>query len=198
MSDPLSANAIGAVASTAQELATPVLADLVGLAGGDWLHQVRIRNVSRLEARTREILRQRGYEQQFAEISPAYLEPAVNAAANESSDELLDLWARLIAAAADPKRAKTARKSFVALLQQFDPVDALVFKALWDLGSTTCSDGRNQSIAQRHNLDTGVVAVSFENLFRLKCIRPHFGGPDMDNDPQLTPIGRELGRTLFT
>lgn len=198
MSDPVNASAIGAVVSTAQELATPVLADLVGIAGGDWLHQIRIRNTARLEARTREILKQRGYESQFAEISPAYLEPAVKAASNESSDDLLDLWARLIAAAADPKRARTSRKSFIVLLQQFDPIDALVFRALWDLGGISHPDGRAQAIAQRHSLDSGVVAVSFENLFRLKCIRPHHGGPDIDNDPDLTAVGHELARTLFT
>jgi hypothetical protein len=197
VSDPISAQALGAAISTTKELATPVLADLVGVAGGDWLHHVRIRSASRLEARTREILEKQGIGDHFEEVSPAFLEPLVQSASNEIREELLDLWARLLAAAADPKKAATVRKSFIIALQQFDPIDAPIFQKLWEIGIESRTPSKRDDIARELRIGIDVVGVSFENLFQQRCVMNPSGGPLPGADPALSSFGRELARALF-
>jgi hypothetical protein len=45
--------------------------------------------------------------------------PILEAAANESRDELQDLWARLLAAAADPARAPAFRLAFIEAVKKW-------------------------------------------------------------------------------
>jgi hypothetical protein len=52
--------------------------------------------------------------------------PILAAAADESHEELQDLWARLLAAAMSPKKSKLIRLRFVEVLKKLDPPDALV------------------------------------------------------------------------
>src|SRR5207302_1314472 len=68
-----------------------VPADLVGVLGGDWLAQVRIRNLARYWERTKEILGDRGMTETTA-VSPSIAVPLLQAAADESREELQELW----------------------------------------------------------------------------------------------------------
>ncbi len=56
--------------------------------------------------------------------------PILHAAADESRDELQDLYARLLAAAMDPNRASQVRRSLVEFVNQLDPMDASVLHRL--------------------------------------------------------------------
>jgi hypothetical protein len=75
--------------------------DLVGLLGGDRLKVLRAENLAHILDKARDRLRARGVKA----LEPASLSitlPILTAAADESRDELQDIWARLLAAAADP------------------------------------------------------------------------------------------------
>ena len=75
--------------------------DLVGILGGDLLAARRIENLGRIMEKSQERLRARGVEAK----EPASLSitlPIIVAAANESRDDLQDLWARLLAASDRP------------------------------------------------------------------------------------------------
>jgi hypothetical protein len=48
------------------------------------------------------------------------------AAADESRDELQEIWGALLAAAADPKRSRSFRLKFIEVAKELDPLDALV------------------------------------------------------------------------
>jgi hypothetical protein len=78
--------------------------DIVALLAGNWLKVRRAENLLRVAQKAKERLKARGVEVP----EPASLSitlPIFVAAADESRDELQDIWARLLAAAADPSRA---------------------------------------------------------------------------------------------
>jgi hypothetical protein len=56
--------------------------------------------------------------------------PLLRAAADESRDDLQDLWARLLAAAADPSRTRSFRLAFIDAAKKMDPLDAGVLQAI--------------------------------------------------------------------
>ena len=60
---------------------------------GDYLHHVRIRNLSKLEERTERILRERNVEAE--PVSPSLALPLFAAARDEAREEIQELFARL-------------------------------------------------------------------------------------------------------
>jgi hypothetical protein len=99
--------------------------NLIALLFGDRLVHWRIRQLARLQQRTREILSQRGVEE--AEENPSVEIPLLEAAIDEGRDELLDVWAKLWAAAMDPSRKGSVRRSLIDVVKKMEPVDAVVF-----------------------------------------------------------------------
>jgi hypothetical protein len=102
--------------------------DLLGLLVGDRVKAKRIEKIAMLWERTRERLRDRG----MVDPEPPSLKyaiPILEAAADEENEELQDLWSRLLAAAMDPNRRDATRQSFIQVVKQMDPMDALVLKA---------------------------------------------------------------------
>jgi len=144
--------------------------DVVGLLGGDWLKVRRAENLARILAKARERLRARGVETP----EPASLSiglPILSAAADESRDELQDIWACLLAAAADPNRAKSFRIAFIETVKKMDPLDAAVLQSANadDAGRVT---GETQiKIAKRLDSSRDEVEVSISNLEKLDLIR---------------------------
>src|SRR5215831_2743002 len=97
--------------------------DLVGLLGGDWLKVRRAENIARIVQKSRDRLKARGVDG----AEPASLSvglPILVAAAAESREELQDIWARLLAASADPSRASHFRIAFIDASKRMDPLDA--------------------------------------------------------------------------
>ena len=79
-------------------------ADLVGVAGGAWLHEIHARLRDKLRRRTEQILRERDV-QDVIELSPNMAVALIAGAQEEGREELMELWARLLANAMDPKNA---------------------------------------------------------------------------------------------
>ncbi|MGX9963917.1 Abi-alpha family protein [Roseomonas sp. F4] len=100
--------------------------DLLGLAGGDWLHHQRRRNLMALEANT-EAVRARLGAGQITAPSVSVVMPLLQAAADESRPELQELWAALLANAMQPDGGRRVRRAFFDAVRQMEPPDAIVF-----------------------------------------------------------------------
>jgi hypothetical protein len=85
---------------------------VVGIVIGEPLHFVRTKIAQKLDERVTKIHRDRNV-QEAQPVSPSVAIPLLRAAYDESRPELQDVWARLIAAAMDPKRSDGMRLSFI-------------------------------------------------------------------------------------
>jgi hypothetical protein len=164
--------------------------DVVALLGGDWLKVRRAENLLRTIQRAHERLKKDGIKPEAASLSIGL--PILIAAADESRDEIQDLWARLLAAAADPARSKSFRNVFIEVIKKMDPLDAAVIQAAQVEGGRM-DGGKVNSIAARLTLSNDQVAVSVENLEKLGIL---IRGPAMP--PSISPLGREFLRMLKT
>ena len=106
-----------------------VPADLIGVVGGAWLRERHIRLRARLRRRTEEILRERDV-QDVIELSPNVASTLIAGAQEESRDELMELWARLLANAVD-QRLNGVRQSFIDAVKAMDPPDAKTLNYLY-------------------------------------------------------------------
>jgi Abortive infection alpha len=112
-----------------REIFATVPEDLVGYFGGDLLKLRRAENFARIAQEARERLKARGIHT-TEPPSISILLPIVVSSADESRDELVDIWARLLAAAADPARAKSFRLAFIEATKRLDPLDAAVLQGI--------------------------------------------------------------------
>jgi hypothetical protein len=181
-----------------------VLVDCVGLLVGDWMSHVRVRHLADLSQRTHEILEARGVEPLPAEgMSPVLLRPIMEAAADEGRPELRELWAKLMAAAMDPRRVSAVRQSFLDAVKRMDPADAKVF----DHFSTAELPRRGlrcSNVAPDLGMTDDEVRSSFDNLRNLDLAE--FGNEyQVLTNPSapapesilLTAKGRELLRAIM-
>ena len=171
-------------------------ADALALLGANWLSQARLEQVAVLQHNSAERLRRRGIEPQ--PVSPTLAIPLLKAAADEDSPELLELWEELLAAAMDPKRARSARRSYVDLLRQMDPLDALAFKLV--AGPSPRRPTVREYIAAAAGVGPDQAEVSLQNLYALGVVQAlgvRIGQPAAHIDNvDLTALGRELVRVL--
>ena len=172
--------------------------DIVGLTFGDYLKELRTRNLDRLRSKTEEIHRRRGIEQPEA-IDPKVAIPALQVASMETNEELQDLWANLFANAMDPKKDVSLRNIFTETLKQLEPMDALVLNAFVKVSERT--DGgsfEGNALFEEVVLRRGQVALSLQNLENLGCITRRAIGkrfattPYLGDQFSLTPLGDEL------
>jgi len=95
--------------------------DLVGLLGGDWLKVRRAENIARMIKKAKDRQKARKTEH-LEQPSISIAVPLLVAAADESRDELQEIWARLLAAATDPARAQSFRLRYIAVAKELDPL----------------------------------------------------------------------------
>jgi len=167
--------------------------DVVGLLGGDWLKVRRAENLARILDKTQERLRARRVEAP----EPASLSiglPILSAAADESRDELQDIWARLLAAAADPARAKSFRLAFIEATKRLDPLDAAVLQGISAAAGGAVTPGMRNSLAGEVHASRDEIDVSIANLTKLELV---YSGRLGSADPaHITPFGREFLRAV--
>jgi hypothetical protein len=162
--------------------------DLVGLLAGDRVKAWRAERLGKLWDRTKKRLKAQGIEEP-EQPSPKLALPILAAAADENSEELQNLWERLLAAAMNPDRAKRVRLRFVEAARRLDPVDALVFEKIAPRERVEAA--RRGEIAQALNVSRDEVNVSIENLVEVGFLVS--GDPVTD---VLSPFGREFWRTI--
>jgi hypothetical protein len=163
--------------------------NLVGLLIGDWLIHKRVRRWADLQAETKRYLDQRGVPEPYEDVSPSVAVPLIEAAVDEDRPELADLWARLLAAALDPKRRANVRQNVIRTLKQMEPLDAAVLQAVYENGGAQWTPSGRDYLAIKLKCAQDEVLVSFQNLQKLGCIGfqvlPH-------TDPLIQPMGRLL------
>jgi hypothetical protein len=142
--------------------------DLIGLLIGERVKAKRIEKIEALWRRTQERLRDRGTDPEPPSLK--YAIPILQAAADEDSEELQDLWSRLLASAMDPKRRDAMRQSFIQAVKQMDPMDALVLKEIRNNGAQAWGPNARDVIARKLNCTFDEVLVSFAHLAELDCI----------------------------
>lgn len=180
--------AVGAGGYLARVVGT-IPEDVLGVAGGDWLHQQRKRNLARMQAKTAAILHREGAAI-MGDPSPSVVVPLLQAAADEGREELQDLWAALLAQAM--KGERRVRRQFFEVLRQMEPADVLVLR-LWMKASAAGTypiNGRKlplDAAAIEMGLTSTEYQLSLQSLVDLKCISPLPGITQ-----EVTALGTEL------
>jgi len=161
--------------------------DIVAVLGGNWLKVRRAENLIVTLHKMQERLKKRGINPEQVSLSRAL--PILIAAADESIDELQELWARLLAAAADPKRTKSFRIAFIDIAKKMDPLDALVLEQAGATNQVIIGTIRND-LADRLNLSRDQIDVSLSHLIELNLM----WGRTVEQTPDATisPLGREF------
>ncbi len=103
--------------------------DLLGIAGGDWLHEQRKRNFMSLQQKTAKI-RERLNADSAAQPSVSVVLPLLKAAVDENRPELQELWAGLLASSFQSDGGQRVRRAFFDTLAKMEPADARLFEAI--------------------------------------------------------------------
>ncbi len=168
--------------------------DLIGYFGGDRLKVARAENIVRILQRSKELNDDRGVEPEPISISIAL--PLLIAASDESRDDLVELWARLLAAAADPKRSRSFRAMFIDIAGKMDPLDAAALKQTHlHRGGLNNISQFGQTITQIQNtlkITADELSVTLGNLVTLGLAAPDVYG----QISKVTPLGREFLRAV--
>jgi hypothetical protein len=172
--------------------------DLVGLLGGDWLRTKRAENVAVHMRNAKERLEARGVlEPEPVSLSVAL--PLLRGAADEDRDELGSIWARLLAAAMDPNRARRVRQEYITIAKQLDPLDAVIFGRLEE-PTREYQPSPSHHFAQELSVTVDEVEVSLLHLNNLLVIRDAYAraGEAIGtvSKPRLTSLGRDFRRLL--
>ena len=166
--------------------------DTVGLLGGDYLHELRLRNLDKISRKTEEILRERGVED-TEPIGPKALLPALGAASEEIDETLQDMWANLLANAMDPNKDTSLQRVFTEALKQFEPIDALVLDAAVRnfRDKMFGGGGTAELISKRSSL----ASISAEHLAKLGCFLSDprtAAAPERKRNYSVSNLGTEL------
>ena len=149
-----------------------------GLFYGDWLAHKRLRNLADLEQATLEYLKKRALLDKSEPVSLSIALPLLEAATDESREEIRDIWARLLANAMDPERSKTVRRDIIATVKEFEPLDALVLESIYELPERQTGWREVGSLADKLNISRQELEVSFMRLEELKCINRERAAPE--------------------
>jgi hypothetical protein len=178
---------IKAAAEVILQPVTKVMGDTIGVLGGDRLDAYRKANRAKWDA---------FYSEEKSKIQSETDTPDLRMAAeilgqaqDENRDELLRVWAKLMAALIDAKRAHVCRREFVEVVRQLEPLDATVLPLLANPASM--SPTRLAFIASQLNTSHDQVEVSFRNLLRLE-LAWQSTPPSRSVQPVVTALGRQL------
>jgi len=164
--------------------------DVVGLLRGDYLKVKRAENLARTIEKARKRLNERKVDTAHHPAPLTLGLPIMIAAADENRDELQDIWAALLAAAADPARSRGFRLKFIEIAKKLDSLDAAVLSEMNRTGGRL-EVGNRGSLAANLHITPDEVHVSIANLITL--------GPLEDANMMVThvaPLGREFLRAI--
>ena len=164
--------------------------NLIGLLVGDWLIHKRVRRWSELYAETKRILDKRDVREPYEDISPSIALPLIEAALDEDREGLKELWAKLLAAALDPKRKDSVRRSVIEVAKALEPLDALVFTTFAQLQLAPGQYLRNV-MTERLARGGDDIDVSIEALTKIGLIVA-----SSHTTWYVSPLGKLLNRAI--
>jgi hypothetical protein len=162
--------------------------DVVGLLGGDYLKVKRAENLFQMFEKAKKRIEDKHVVEPDAPLSLVI--PIMIAAADESRDELQDLWAALMAAVVDPDRKGFFRLKFIEIAKRMDPLDAPVLDRLGRFNHPVDHQHRTE-IVKALGVTLDQVLVSIANLEDLGMVAT---GTSFTNTVQ--PLGREFLRAI--
>jgi abortive infection alpha-like protein len=164
--------------------------NLVNYLGGDWLRVRRAENLYKMISRAKDRLEAWRVE---TPISPSLSVtiPLLRDAADESREEVQELWARLLAATMDPTRTNFVRQRFVQAVRILDPPDTRVLTALLGRGGGVNQPERNV-MGPELGMSRDEVDVSLTNLIRAELVFE-----PTTQEAALSPFGREFLRVVM-
>lgn len=174
---------------------TKPITDLIGIAGGDYLEDLRkakrerrAANQAKMLHRAADIVEERGVAPD-PETPPEHLEDIVQAAQDNNVQELRELFSRLAAAAVDPRRRQGYRREFVDVVKGMEPIDTIVLPAM--VSTNAGGPGWVDAVQRYTKRDAVEIQLSAMNLERLGCV--YAGGNSRAEDAAfLTALGRQF------
>lgn len=171
----------------------------------DWLGQRRFERQVRLAERTVEFLTERGLDRPTRAVPPSIALPLIEEASLEEDDWMQDVWAQLLANAADASSGVEIKRAFVAMLSEIGPLEVRILETLYEIpeGDQThgimtvrLPDEAYARASSRGGLERAglpaEVDVALGNLVRLGCISAAgtLGGGVTLSVVYQTPLGR--------
>ncbi|TKR53663.1 DUF4393 domain-containing protein [Allopusillimonas ginsengisoli] len=150
----------------------------------DRLRYMRWERQIRLMQRAQDLLQLVGLSTPTRPVPLKLAIPIMQGASLEENDDLQDRWAALLVNAANANFHSEVRRSYVAILEQLEPLDASILDALYSLpfeqsqhdGIVTQKLPESAYIAeekeQNFPLPSADIVISLSNLARLGCLRP--------------------------
>jgi hypothetical protein len=123
------------------------LAEELGLILGDKARAYRFRNAEKIFTRSQRMLQEAGINAQS--IPPRLLLPAFQASSVEDNEVLQELWAALIANAASGNRSDAVLPSFVEVLKQMTPEEAIFLTKIGQQKTSAIQFAGSQLLAAR-------------------------------------------------
>lgn len=163
------------IESIVKTLAGPA-AEEIGLTFRDAVQVWRLKRQARLFKRVQEICAKAGIKPKAVKLS--FLFDVVGRASMEDDDDLQDLWANLLANAADSRQQVLVRTTFPDILRQISKEEALYLVEMFEIRGKATGFILNEYIPASENeeeFDSKLDDISYDNLLRLRLIKPNEG-----------------------
>lgn len=191
----------------------PLVENAVGIVS-DQLAYFRLTRFFSLVDKVKALLASRGIENTRS-VPPSFALPLIQAATIEHHEEIHDLWANLLATAMD-LNAPEMRRSYVGILQQFEPTDAKLMLWVYEIimAETEASyvnvfsgggvRARVSDLADQIGTTKEDVELSLFNIDRLGCVMVSIPGqlgdsyqPITTAEIKLTALGKALVEACY-
>lgn len=159
----------------------PAADELAGMMG-EQMRFWRFRNMNRIVKKTEQLLDERKIHQDMMGSIPfGESIRLIEAASLEDSDEIQDVWARLLANALDSSSKITVKKVYIDIINSLSPIEATFLDLAWEFSQTTTFgtpkdveilEGEINKKAQRgwRRYKDGDRSIAIQNLMRARCI----------------------------
>ena len=195
-----------------KSVGTILKAPLTELAGAweDSVKAWRFQRRVRMLKRTQKFLEEEGITTLSPDLPPSFLLPLLERGEIQEDDDLQDIYARLLANAANPANGAEPRAAYVEILSQMTALDAQNLQTLAEAqfrhrGKTptalisTCDLPKSAEPYDEPSdydpVTETTVAVSVSNLARLGLLEPAsstFGGKPLYQYVSITPLGMDF------
>jgi Abortive infection alpha len=167
------------------QAAAPAIGEMYGFLIGDTIQHARAKRLESMAEKAKR-LADRGVTEK-AETPERLGIPLLEAAQTESREEMIDLWARLLANAMDPNRIGDVRSEYIEIIKKFEPLDVRIMDYIASKNPATDRTSKHQ-IFELIGCRESAAVVSVNNLEAIGCVRLVGGNHFL----ALSELGREI------